>query len=107
MKLIDRKTDALRQFQDAYNNLLDEFDKDEMLNTLDSVGLYPFSKSFDELNVNLWVEESIAELNLIWHVVTDLMADDKNGTWDESTDKNEIIEGLKASMAQYGETDEH
>ena len=54
---------ALEYFRDAYLNLLGAWQDNDILNDLDSVKLYPFENSFDELDVCTWVEESIDELH--------------------------------------------
>lgn len=52
----------LEEFQRAYNELLEEWNKNDILNDLKSIELYPFNKSFEELNINEWIEKSIEEL---------------------------------------------
>jgi hypothetical protein len=60
---------ALRQFKDAYNELNKTWveghttDEGFDLNDTEAVRFYPFHKSFDELNVNEWCNEEIAELS--------------------------------------------
>lgn len=54
---------ALIEFKQAYNNLLDKWLKDDVLNETENIDLYPFDKSFDELEVNNWVNTTITELS--------------------------------------------
>ena len=53
---------ALEQFRRAYIDLLDEWLENDILDELESVELYPFHISFDELDVCRWVEESLDEI---------------------------------------------
>lgn len=54
---------ALQEFKNAYNNLLDQWLKNDVLNETESIKLYPFNKSFDELEINEWIDNTITELN--------------------------------------------
>jgi len=60
--MIDNKINVLINFRRAYLDLLDEFEKDDLLNTMDSVNLYPFESSFDEYSVVEWIDNSVDEL---------------------------------------------
>lgn len=60
--MIDNKINVLINFRRAYLDLLDEFEKDDLLNTMDSVNLYPFESSFDEYPVVEWIDNSVDEL---------------------------------------------
>ena len=54
---------ALIEMKRAYNNLLDVWHQSEVdLNDLKANSLYPFDKSFDELEVNEWLTAAISEL---------------------------------------------
>lgn len=53
---------ALQEFKNAYNNLLDQWLKNDVLNETESIKLYPFNKSFDELKINEWIDNTITEL---------------------------------------------
>ena len=54
---------ALQEFKNAYNNLLDQWFKNDVLNETESIKLYPFNNSFDELEINKWIDSTITELN--------------------------------------------
>lgn len=54
---------ALQEFKNAYNNLLDQWLKNDVLNETKSIKLYPFNNSFDELEINEWIDRTITELN--------------------------------------------
>ena len=54
---------ALQEFKNAYNNLLDQWLKNDVLNETESIKLYPFNNSFDELEINKWIDSTITELN--------------------------------------------
>jgi hypothetical protein len=54
---------ALQEFKNAYNNLLDQWLKNDVLNETESIKLYPFNNSFDELEINEWIDNTITELN--------------------------------------------
>ena len=54
---------ALQEFKNAYNNLLDQWLKNDVLNEAESIKLYPFNNSFDELEINEWIDRTITELN--------------------------------------------
>lgn len=54
---------ALQEFKNAYNNLLDQWLKNDVLNETESIKLYPFNNSFDELEINEWIDRTITELN--------------------------------------------
>ncbi len=56
-------TNALQEFKNAYNNLLNQWLKNDVLNETESIGLYPFNKSFDELEIDEWIDKTITELN--------------------------------------------
>lgn len=60
--MIDNKINVLLNFRRAYLDLRDEFEKDDLLNTMDSVNLYPFESSFDEYSVVEWIDNSVDEL---------------------------------------------
>lgn len=60
--MIDNKINVLINFRRAYLDLRDEFEKDDLLNTMDSVNLYPFESSFDEYSVVEWIDNSVDEL---------------------------------------------
>lgn len=53
---------ALQEFKNAYNNLLDQWLKNDVLNETESIKLYPFNDSFDELEINEWIDSTITEL---------------------------------------------
>lgn len=53
---------ALEQFRKAYLDLLEEWSENYILDDLESIELYPFHKSFDELDVCRWVEETLDEI---------------------------------------------
>lgn len=56
--------EALREFSNAYNRLLTVWTDTTLfdLNRLVAIKFYPFHKSFDELDVNGWVDDTIMEL---------------------------------------------
>lgn len=60
---MNRKIEALKQFQTAYVKLVEEFD--ETINNLNAVSLYPFERSFDEYDVTGWTQASIEELSML------------------------------------------
>lgn len=60
--MIDNKINVLINFRRAYLDLRDEFERDDLLNTMDSVNLYPFESSFDEYSVVEWIDNSVDEL---------------------------------------------
>ena len=60
--MIENKINVLLNFRRAYLDLRDEFEKDDLLNTMDSVNLYPFESSFDEYSVVEWIDNSVDEL---------------------------------------------
>lgn len=60
--MIDNKINVLLNFRRAYLDLRDEFERDDLLNTMDSVNLYPFESSFDEYSVVEWIDNSVDEL---------------------------------------------
>lgn len=53
---------ALQEFKNAYNNLLDQWLKNDVLNETESIKLYPFNNSFDELEINEWIDRTITDL---------------------------------------------
>lgn len=53
---------ALIEFKQAYNNLAKEWIKDDTLFKTKSIELYPFKQSYDELEVNKWIDNTITEL---------------------------------------------
>lgn len=56
---------ALLAFENAYMNLNNAWDSvgDATLNELEAIALYPFSKSFDELQISEWIDATIKELS--------------------------------------------
>lgn len=60
--MIENKINVLLNFRRAYLDLRDEFERDDLLNTMDSVNLYPFESSFDEYSVVEWIDNSVDEL---------------------------------------------
>lgn len=54
--------DDLNNFKESYNRLLHKFHIGEILNCASEE--YPFSKSFDELNIDDWVCKTIHNINL-------------------------------------------
>ena len=61
MKTFNELINALQEFKNAYNNLLNQWFKND-LNETESIKLYPFNKSFDELEINEWIDSTITEL---------------------------------------------
>ena len=57
MKMIE----ALKNLKRAYYEVLIEWEKTDLNNT-HSIKKYPFEKSFDELGLVDWIEETIEEL---------------------------------------------
>lgn len=53
---------ALANFRDAYEKLLDTWDLYD-LNDTEAIGNYPFEKSFDELPITDWCNETINEIS--------------------------------------------
>jgi AICAR transformylase/IMP cyclohydrolase PurH len=54
---------ALIIMKKAYNDLLDVWHQDEIdLNDLKANNLYPFEQSFDEIEINEWLDAAISEL---------------------------------------------
>ena len=54
---------ALISMRKAYNDLLDVWHQDDVdLNDLEANKLYPFEQSFDELEINEWLDAAISEL---------------------------------------------
>lgn len=53
---------ALQDFKDAYFKLLYIWYSNDILDHTESLGLYPFHRSFDELNVAEWVDATIEEI---------------------------------------------
>lgn len=62
-KMNNELINALQEFRNAYNGLLEQWLKNDVLNETESIKLYPFDKSFDELEINEWIDNTIAELN--------------------------------------------
>lgn len=66
LSMIDNRQemiDALNRFCEAYHNLLDVWaGSDCDLNELKSIDKYPFDKSFDELDIDPWIDATIKEL---------------------------------------------
>lgn len=52
---------ALNKLKEAYYEVLNEWEKTD-LNKTESIKKYPFEKSFDELGLVEWIEETIEEL---------------------------------------------
>lgn len=63
---MDAKTqemiDALILFKQSYNKITELWDMDVDLNELESVERYPFERSFDDICIPEWVNETVAEL---------------------------------------------
>lgn len=59
--------EALKQFKEAYNTINELWGNNPLrdLNELNAIELYPFKKSFDEIDVNTWINETITELKEI------------------------------------------
>lgn len=57
----EKLINALKAFNEAYNNLNKEWDNAEATDKLSAC--YPFESSFDEYDVNLWVDRAIEELS--------------------------------------------
>lgn len=57
---------ALQEFKNAYNNLLNQWLKNDVLNETESIKLYPFNVSFDELKINEWIDSTITELTELY-----------------------------------------
>jgi hypothetical protein len=53
--------EALKKLKEAYYEVLIEWGKTD-LNETKSIKKYPFEKSFDELGLVEWIEETIEEL---------------------------------------------
>jgi hypothetical protein len=57
---------SLDSFKRAYNHLLDGWCLSENLdldfNMLEAIKSYPFERSFDEYDVDKWIDEMVAEL---------------------------------------------
>lgn len=58
---MEKTIKTLENFKKAYLELIDEFEKAN-LNELDSIRFYPFQRSFDEYDVQKWIDETIKEL---------------------------------------------
>jgi hypothetical protein len=56
---------ALEDLRDSHNNLINEWHSFDGLdlNETESIKLYPFHMSFDDLNVTEWVEETLHEIS--------------------------------------------
>lgn len=55
--------DALKRFRDAYHSLLDVWMSGDCdLNELNAISKYPFDKSFDELDIDSWIDVTLKEL---------------------------------------------
>ena len=52
---------ALNKLKEAYYEVLNEWENTD-LNETKSIRKYPFEKSFDELGLVEWIEETIKEL---------------------------------------------
>ena len=53
---------ALNKLKEAYYEVLGAWITEIDLNELDSIKKYPFEKSFNELGLVEWIEETIEEL---------------------------------------------
>lgn len=63
-KALHKMIDALEGFKEAYNNVLEAWSEYD-INETESIELYPFVTSFDEINVSEWVDSTMKELNEI------------------------------------------
>lgn len=57
-----KMTSALNKLKEAYYEVLESWETEIDLNELESIKKYPFEKSFDELGLVEWIEETIEEL---------------------------------------------
>jgi hypothetical protein len=55
----EKTINALKDFRKAYINLVENWN---ILNGTESIKLYPFEKSFDELEVINWIDETLKEI---------------------------------------------
>ena len=55
------KRSKFKAFRDAYNDLINVEGVDDIIN--DNVETYPFNISFDELDINTWVDSIINYLD--------------------------------------------
>lgn len=59
---IDKTIKCLKDYKKAHFNLLEVFYSNEILNLCDSLKYYPFNQSFDDIDVDTWIDETIAEI---------------------------------------------
>lgn len=57
---------ALQQFNYGYRNLLEEWSLSDIMDETENIDLYPFQRSFDELEIPEWVVKTITELNELY-----------------------------------------
>ena len=57
-----RMINALNKLKEAYYEGLEAWETEIDLNETESIKKYPFEKSFDELGLVEWIEETIEEL---------------------------------------------
>jgi len=53
---------ALNKLKESYYEVLEAWETETDLNKTESIKKYPFEKSFDELGLVDWIEETIEEL---------------------------------------------
>lgn len=62
---LEKLINAMGDFKKSYNKLNEVISNNEIdINDIYSASeFYPFNRSFDELNIDIWVEETIDELS--------------------------------------------